>query len=211
VHSLPGQHADEGATRFTCEWSSAPPPARRHVEALNAWRRRLFGLQLVGAYENGTGFGNLSVRVEDSECAFVITATNTGHLPELESDHYVLVTAVDLENGRVKCQGPARASSESMTHYALYVCSDDTTAVIHVHHARLWRNLYGKVPTTSPEAACGTKAIASEVERLFAVGDLGSEGLLVMGGHPDGLISFGATLDVAGERVLRAYRETAAR
>jgi hypothetical protein len=211
VDGLPKPHADEGTTGFICEWLPAPAPPRHHVEALNAWRRRLFGLHLIGSYENGTGFGNLSVRAEDPECAFVITATDTGHLSELEADHYVLVTAVDLENGRVRCQGPARASSESMTHYALYACSSDTAVVIHVHHAGLWRNLYGRVPTTSPEAVCGTKAIASEVKRLFDAGDLGSEGLLVMGGHPDGLISFGLTLEAAGERLLRAYHEAAAR
>ncbi|HEX9659300.1 MAG TPA: hypothetical protein VGA18_03330, partial [Rhodothermales bacterium] len=50
----------------------------------------------------------------------------------------------------------------------------------------------------------GTVAMANEIERLARSIDLGKPTVLVMGGHTDGLLSFGRTIAEAASVMLRA-------
>jgi hypothetical protein len=61
----------------------------------------------------------------------------------------------------------ALASSESLTHAAVYSGDGAAGAVIHCHADALWQRLVGRVPTTSAEVAYGTPEMAGEVLRLF--------------------------------------------
>ena len=54
----------------------------RSLAELNAYRRRLLDLRLIGLDSNGVGFGNLSVR-DGVSAHFYITGSATGGLPEL--------------------------------------------------------------------------------------------------------------------------------
>jgi len=51
---------------------------------------------------------------------FVITGSATGEIPELEPGHYVKVNSFNIEDNAVQCVGPLKASSESLTHAAIY-------------------------------------------------------------------------------------------
>ena len=53
------------------------------------------------------------------------------------------------------------------------------------------------VPTTSEDIPYGTPEMANEVKRLFNETDVGKEKIIVMGGHREGLISFGKNLEEA--------------
>lgn len=196
---------EEGYVRFRCEREEAPPPAGPEVEALRAWRDRLHRLGLVGAYPDGVGFGNLSHRLPGGD-SFVISGTQTGALPSLGPEHFTEVTACDLAANRLRCRGPVRASSESLSHAAVYRALPAARAVFHVHHAALWRALLGRVPTTGARAEAGTAEIALAIETLLREGGAAGGGLLAMGGHPEGLLSFGASADEAGEALVAALR-----
>ena len=69
---------------------------------------------------------------------------------------------------------------------------------------QLWERLINKIPTTSPEAEYGTPEIARDIIRLFKETDVKEKKILVMGGHKEGIISFGKDLDEAGN-VLLSY------
>ena len=70
---------DEGYTKYECDWREAPSLPADAVEKLNAWRNRLHDQGLIGYYpEHGVGFGNLSIREDDSD-VFIISGTQTGH------------------------------------------------------------------------------------------------------------------------------------
>ena len=149
-------------------------------------------------YPNGIGFGNLSFRKDystlcrSSKPQFLITGSQTGHLSALTGRHYTRVLDFDIATLSVSSMGPVEASSETLTHAAIYLASGRVNAVAHVHHAALWRRLEELgVPATPQALAYGTAEIARAAAGL-ARGQ--PEGLLVMQGHTDGVICFGCSL-----------------
>lgn len=153
-------------------------------------------MDLIGAYENGVGFGNLSMRSGNNN-QFVITASATGDIPELEPGHYVRVSSVNIDDNAVMCSGPLKASSESLSHAAIYMSDPGTNAVVHVHDVELWEELKDKVPTTSPDMEYGTPGLAREIQRLFRESDVFEQRIIIMGGDRSGIITFGHDMDEA--------------
>ena len=194
---------DEGYIKYASHWT--PGPATHIVAArdIDTWRRPLFEAGLIGQYEDlGIGYGNLSVR-RGSRDLFLISGTQTGHLRATDERHYSLVTDCDIRNSIVRCSGPVQASSEAMTHAAIYALGDAIGAVVHVHSAALWQRNLGKLPTTDPDVAYGTPEMARELDRLYRMEGFRETGVAVLAGHDEGLISFGVTLEQAATRVLR--------
>jgi len=110
---------DEGVIQFQCEWIPAPPPSEIEIRELNHWRERLYARGFIGSYENGIAFGNISRRAAFGK-GFIISGTQTGGLPRLKADHYTCVVACRIEENYIRCKGPLRASSESLTHAMIY-------------------------------------------------------------------------------------------
>jgi ribulose-5-phosphate 4-epimerase/fuculose-1-phosphate aldolase len=193
---------DEGYTKFIVDWTDRAPVDWPETDELDRWRKPLFDAGLVGHYvEEGVGYGNISVR-EPGARHFLISATQTGHLRNTSPEHYALVTAWDIDANRVTCRGAAQASSESLTHAAIYELDDAVCAVVHVHDLHLWRQLKGAVPTTAADVAYGTPEMAREGKRLWRDTDLAESGIAAMAGHESGIVSIGGTLAEAASRVL---------
>ncbi len=189
----------EGVTKFDCVWTREPLPAALAPAAagLVACRQELFAAGLVGADPvTGIGFGNVSLRIGDGG-AFLITGSQTGHLPELTAADLSLVDATDLATNRVQCRGLKPASSESLSHAALYRCWPQVHAVIHVHNHALWERLRNRLPTTPEDVPYGTPAMAEAIARAAAA----PAGVLVMGGHQDGLLAYGPSLAEAAREL----------
>jgi len=115
---------DEGVVKYRCDWTQTEPVAVENRAGLMKWRDRLHAWGLIGVYENGIGFGNVSVRLGNYG-QFVISGTQTAHLPSLGPELYCIVTEFNLEENSIACRGPVQASSESLTHVALYLHSED--------------------------------------------------------------------------------------
>ena len=115
---------------------------------------------------------------------------------------FARVVDYDIAANRVACRGLLRASSESLTHAAIYELDSEYLAVAHVHGRDLWRSLAGEVPTTDAGVAYGTPEMAGEFLRLYRDHDLCQARIAVMGGHEGGLISIGSTVNEAAERFL---------
>ena len=192
---------DEGQVKFESDLYESVPPSEWDVEEINIWRVRLHALGYIGAYEDGVGYGNISVRAEHLK-QFIITGTGTGSLRLLFPEHFTRVSSYNLEGNRVVCEGRIHASSESMTHAAIYACAPDARAVIHIHSMEHWRRLLNRIPTTNPGAAYGTPEMAREIKRLFDETDFPSVKVMVMGGHEEGILSYGSSLEEAGRRLL---------
>ncbi|TAE46747.1 MAG: class II aldolase/adducin family protein, partial [Bacteroidetes bacterium] len=95
------------------------------------------------------------------------------------------------------CRGPVSASSESLTHAAVYQADPGCQAVIHVHHRLWWEQSLDRIPTTSASAPYGSPEMAEEVMRLFRETDVRASGVFVMAGHEEGLVAFGPSLPAA--------------
>lgn len=195
---------DEGYIKFDCRWTADSAVPDDEIADLIEWRNRLYDAHLIGHDEtNHVGFGNISCRTRSSG-EFVISGTQTGHVPIATGSDFTRVVDYDIATNRVTCRGPLRASSESLTHAAIYELDSGYLAVVHVHSGGLWRALRGEVPTTNPSVPYGTPEMAREFRRLHRDTGLPTVRLAVMAGHDDGLISFGGTVAEAAERILQA-------
>lgn len=192
---------DEGYIKFQLDWTRCDLPDLPQIGALNVWRRRLHSAGLIG-YDRDldVGFGNLSCRIAATR--FLISGSQTGRLAELDRRHFALVTDVDIVANRVSCRGNLPASSESMTHAALYAVDSSIASVVHVHSADLWSRLKHELPTAAAEVAYGTPEMAREFARLYEQTEFHSAGVAVMAGHQSGLISVGASIEEAATRIL---------
>lgn len=152
---------DEGYVKYDCTWIPARPLISLEIAELNYWRNRLYRLGLIGQYDNGIGFGNVSQRGKiDKE--IIISGTNTGGIPVLNESHYTTVIDYDWKENSVTCRGTIAASSETLTHAAIYEANPQINGVIHIHHRPLWQNLMYRVPTTQENIAYGTPEMATE-------------------------------------------------
>src|SRR5207302_7619303 len=112
------------------------------------------------------GYENISVRLANGR-EFAITGSATGGVEKLTPAHFAKVTGYDFDRNWLRCEGPIVASSESMTHAAIYEAEPRAGAVIHVHHLELWKRLLHNAPTTPEEIEYGTPAMARAVRQLF--------------------------------------------
>jgi ribulose-5-phosphate 4-epimerase/fuculose-1-phosphate aldolase len=196
---------EEGYMKFDCDFQKTRPIGRKKIASLSICRQRLFRLRLIGAYPNKVGYGNLSMR--DAK-GFIITGTATGNMRKLDESHYSRVVGYDIAKNKLRCIGPIKASSESMTHAALYECDEKIGAVIHIHSKKMWRRYLNRLPTTIRSAGYGTPELAFDIQRLFFTTDFQKKKIAVLGGHEEGLIAFGKDLKDACQVVMDYYRRT---
>lgn len=196
---------DEGYTKYDCDWQQAPALPIEVIAELNHWRNRFHDEGLIGYYKrHEVGFGNVSIR-DGHSGRFIISGTQTGHIACTDQNHYSLVTAWDIDTNHVSCEGPVQASSEALTHAAIYALDPAIRAIVHVHDNKLWHRLMYRVPTTAHDVYYGTPEMAREFTRLYRETGLAEERIAEMGGHEDGIVSFGSSIEEAAQRILR-YR-----
>jgi L-ribulose-5-phosphate 4-epimerase len=203
----PNRQMENGYTKFNCQLIKTEACIFNEMNLVNIWRDKLHALGLIGVYENGVGYGNISIRVncahsDVTTSRFIITGTATGSLNTLNEHHFTKVLSFSLEDNSLTCIGPIKASSESLTHAAIYQSDLTVNAVIHVHDPNLWVQLMNKIPTTSSHIEYGTPEMAKEVIRLFKDTRIAAQKIMVMGGHEAGIISFGSNLEEAGSIIL---------
>lgn len=195
---------DEGYIKFQPHWTEAPPLPLSAISELNRYRQQLYDHKLIGAYPEGIGYGNISCR--DSKAGqFIISGTATGNFPTLDERHYALVTRVEAEHNQLWCEGPILASSEAMSHAAIYNHCPEVGAVLHVHHLGLWKRLLHQVPTTNASAPYGSPEMVESITKLLADTPLRQTHLFVMEGHREGIFAFGEDLAAATEALLQYY------
>jgi hypothetical protein len=198
----------EGVVQFNLTFLPTEPLPAAMLLSLNAWRQILYRLGLIGQDSRrygGLGFGNISIRAASGNAAaFVISGTQTGGLDRLYPEHYALVTAFDPLNNSVVAEGAARPSSESLTHGSLYRLDRSIGAVIHAHSPEIWTlaDSIG-IPVTRRDVLYGTPEMAEEVCRLFLNTPVSVLKIFAMGGHEDGIVAFGGSLEQAGLTLVR--------
>ncbi len=181
---------DEGVIKYSSERVAGHINVSAALSQLNAARTTLFERGLIGAYANGIGYGNLSLREAGTQ--FVISASATGADRTLRFDQFCLVEAYSIERNWVRSRGDLPASSESMTHGAIYLANPAVQCVIHVHSRALFDALLAQgAPHTGTAIAYGTPAMAQAVMRLVKM-QSALPVLFVMAGHDEGVVAYGA-------------------
>jgi len=198
---------DEGVVKYRAEWHESALDSflsdglisNDAIMKLIEARNQLFQEGWIGVADDGIGFGNISVRTSQTHLApqFLITATQTGHLPKITQRELAFVTECDPTKNYLICYGAKSASSEAMTHFALYAMHDSIGAVIHIHSNYLWLKNLNRLPTIPASVAYGTPQMAAQVATFFEAQPANSPKLWIMAGHDDGIIAFGKTLQQA--------------
>jgi len=196
----------EGYLKFDCHLTKEANqiPASLYTP-LNHWRRELWLKHLIGSYPDGIGYGNISIRLPASS-QFYISGTATGGIPELDQTHYPLVERCDPALNTLWCRGLLRASAESMSHAAVYEANPDIGAVVHIHNRQLWERYIDVFPTTDRKVEYGTPEMAAEISRIMTLPAVQDKKVFVMGGHEEGIVAFGKTVEEAASVILELVK-----
>ncbi|MFW6365180.1 MAG: class II aldolase/adducin family protein [Spirochaetota bacterium] len=189
---------DDGYIKFSLRREEAGPPVfDTELLALNGVRTMLYDMGLVGVLPDGIGYGNVSIRRGGS---FIISGSATGSRRILDGTGYSEVTAADIPGNSLVCRGTVDASSESLSHAALYDADPGVACVIHIHSRKLFDDMIKHGDLSTPQdAAYGTPKIASAL--AGCVRSSGPRGAAVMRGHQDGVIAWGRTVDEAMDEI----------
>jgi hypothetical protein len=178
---------------------------------LEYWRKKLYHLDLIGEYpEAQVGFGNMSgVRdyskfYKSSHLQFIITGTQTGKYAELDGKHYTRVLDYQIDELKIEMMGAIEASSEALTHAAIYEANPKIKAIFHIHHAEIWKKMINDHSDfTAENIPYGTVEMAHATQKCIAGKNAG---VFCMLGHEDGVVIYGQSMQEAGELTLKLHQ-----
>ena len=207
----------EGVIKYLLEFDRRVISDDVSIDSLDQWRHVLFNLALIGqdpVRYGGLGFGNISCRIQGQGNAFLISGSQTGHLPYLKREHYAVVTECDPEKNHLKAYGQTVPSSESLTHGVLYAVhktgvQQTIGAVVHVHSPLIWQlsdQLH--LPATPKSIPYGTPEMAKAVDCVcHKITQSQCSPVFVMKGHVDGVVAYGIDLESAVMSLLNVYHQ----
>ncbi|NMC63786.1 MAG: class II aldolase/adducin family protein [SAR324 cluster bacterium] len=203
----------EGYVKFRCVREDAAPLKESDVRALNHLRAvlRKPELNLLGETSvtldtmkgpEKVGFGNVSCRAS-RKGSFIISGTRTGGYNVLLPEQYVLVDSYDIEANTLYCRGRIDASSESLSHAAIYEARNSVKIIAHIHSLELWRVLTDSKhrtsqqcpPLSDPSAKYGTPEIAKDIKHKLLKDENNEYNFIILGGHEEGFMFFHETAD----------------
>jgi len=185
----------DGVIKYDCRFTLSADIGLDQIKQLNDFRGMALAEGWIGVGSDGIGFGNISVRT--SIRSFLISGSQTGHIAVLGVDGYSQVTDWNIDGNRIECQGLCKASSESMSHAAIYEEDKAIGAVIHIHSKELWDSWTNILTRTECQIPYGTPQMARNLQRCMHESHMVGGGVLCMGGHMDGIIAWGDSLSEA--------------
>jgi ribulose-5-phosphate 4-epimerase/fuculose-1-phosphate aldolase len=179
---------------------------------LEYWRKKLYQMKLIGEYPEAlVGFGNMSVVFDYSDFfesthpQFVITGTQTGKYKELNGTHYTRILDYEVDQLKIKMMGSIEASSEALTHAAIYAANSNIKAVFHIHSNDIWLQMLADgSDKTSASIPYGTVEMAHATMKCISKKDAG---VFCMHGHEDGIVIYGRSLEEAGDLTIQLYKK----
>lgn len=179
---------------------------------LEYWRKKLYDMNLIGEYpEAQIGFGNMSTVKDYSNFyrsthpQFIITGTQTGKYADLNGFQYTRVLDYNIDQLKIKMMGAIEASSEALTHAAIYDFNPEIRAVFHIHSQEIWQKMIeDKSDFTAADIPYGTIEMARATQKCVSGKNAG---VFCMHGHEDGVVIYGTSLQQAGELTIELYQK----
>lgn len=195
----------EGVIRFSLNWEEKELEQIDVSLSFQQWRKWLYSMNWIGLTEDNIGYGNLSIRKEQG---FLITGSGTGAFDTLTKNQYAFVPSWNIEKNTVDCVGKIKASSESLSHAAVYEALPQMGAVIHIHDSEYWKLMVERVPlqTTTKNAEYGTVELAKEIKSRCLQNLESTGSVLALGGHEDGILAYAKTMNEAVLILLKQAR-----
>ena len=197
---------DDGYVKYASQWTKTAL-LKEDFEELIVYRNKLAGLNLIGVYPDQIGYGNISQRIKQTP-QFIISGTQTGQHKIALPEHFCKVTDVNIAQNKLLCEGPVQASSEAMTHAAIYLADTNVNTVIHIHHHELWQQLKNIVTTTDITITYGTPEMANAMfDAVKAIEKNKLPKIIITAGHQEGVFTFGSSMKDAYETLMMFYHE----
>jgi ribulose-5-phosphate 4-epimerase/fuculose-1-phosphate aldolase len=195
----------EGVVKYSLEFRKTKPISSTCKDKIEAIREDLYALNLIGAYADGIGFGNISLKEKNSQ-SFVITGTQTGHLESLHVEDYSLVEKVNFRTFTTYASGACKPSSEALSHACIYGLDESIGAVIHIHNEKLWRHMLDGDFVCTSDVEYGSLEMVKDIRDIYAKIDILKHNSFVMKGHFEGIFVFGKTLQEAKKELYSLVR-----
>lgn len=204
---------DDGVIKYDrSNFTHCGPINLVEYSSLENWRKKLYKLNLIGEYpREQVGFGNISEAKDYSQFGlsnvpqFIITGTQTGKYPELDGRFYTRVLDYDIEHLKIKMLGPIEASSEALTHAAIYSHNKNIQAIFHIHSSEIWKGMINdKCNFTDKSIPYGTFEMAKATVKCIEQNDFG---YFCMHGHVDGVVAYGRNLEETGQLIIDLYNK----
>ena len=184
----------DGVIKYNIEHQTVATPLFSNYAELEALRRRLFALGLIGE-KDGIGYGNLSMRHKESK-SFFVTASQTGNRARLSKDYYTYISKYEFDTFKVMSEGRHKPSSEALSHAMIYAIDERIKAVIHIHSLSLWKFMKAD-NSLATTAEYGTAEMIEEIAGLYDDLNPVTNNAFVMKGHEEGIITFGSSVEEA--------------
>jgi len=207
------KNIDDGVIKYDHSNSILTDPLLlSEYDEIENHRKILYQIKLIGCYEHSNiGYGNISCKknylhlFNTSRPQFLISGTQTGHLSELCGNHYTRVVDYDIEHFKIYTNGPIKASSESITHAAIYEANQHINVVIHIHNLKIWEGMIkNHAPSTASSIPYGTKEMATAVKELI---QNSKTNFFAMQGHEEGVVIFGDNFKDALADTISLYQK----
>lgn len=204
---------DDGVIKYDrSNFSHSGPVSDHEFEKLEYWRKKLYQMNLIGEYpEVNIGFGNMSMIADYSEFfksshpQFIITGTQTGKHAHLTGEHYTRVLDYDVDHLKICMNGPIEASSEALTHAAIYDSNSSIKTVFHIHSNPIWTKMIDEcADSTCASIPYGTVEMAQATQKCIKGKN---SGVFCMKGHEDGIVIYAPTLEEAGRLTTELYNK----
>jgi hypothetical protein len=174
-------------------------------------REKLYQLGLIGVDpKTSVGYGNISKRFslqkfkKTARSQFIITGTQTGKFKHLDGKCYTRVIDFNIEEAKIHSMGAIEASSEALTHAAIYDSNPNINAIIHIHSEKIWNYLIGlnelKIESSIEYGTIEMASAASLISKKF------NHYCFPMVGHYSGVIHFSDSLDKCTEEIIQLYQ-----
>lgn len=181
----------ESYIKFNCEHLAKDILFPDDIDDLIELGKTLKALGHIGKIDETMGYGNISYCSSDGN--IYISASTTGTFATYEKKHFCRILDFDIESNYVKSEGFLPASSETMSHIAVYQSLNDIRFVVHIHSKQLWEKYLNIEITSNKGVKYGTKEMYYEIVRLLNSNP--DSNMLVMGGHRDGLMFWHKNID----------------
>jgi len=188
----------DGVVKYTLEFKQTKSIEFTCKDKIESIREELYALNLIGAYDDGIGFGNISLKNQDG---FVITGTQTGHKIHLNIEDYSLVEKVNFETFTTYASGQCKPSSEAITHACIYELDESIGAVIHIHDEKLWRYMLENDFINTSDVEYGSLDMIKDIKEIYKELDMLENNAFAMKGHFEGVFVFDKTLQKAKEHL----------
>jgi hypothetical protein len=169
-------------------------------------RERLYSLGLIGAYDSGISFGNVSIRYKKKN-SYVTTATQTGEFPKLNAKYFSLIKKIDIDKLNITAIGSSKPNLESIIDGVLYRLDENINAVIHIKNEKIVNFLLDTSCLNMGYCSCKANEIIEDILKVYKSIDPMLNNVFIIKGEFDGAVVFGKSLKHAEKTLYRIINE----